>query len=447
MADKRTTPEAPQEGHHDAQHEAIHGSRSKKRSAPTIDLTATEVKPPQDDSPPQPPPVREQSSSDHAVPPLTGGSGSADNPSRRMSASLSASTLAAGFIGAATVTAILFGLWFTGLVPVHYVGSAAMGTRVAGLEMQIHDLQSRPAAAGDTKSVDELTQRVSKIEDTFAKVPVGDVAVAERFAAADNAMKSLGLALTALTRRNDDIAGNAVLARERAEAAEKAVTELRASVQDITKNSSAGIAPAEIDALQKRVAALEQSAKFAQEEIAKTAATDTPARLALSAAALRDATLSGAPFSAELTQVKSLGADEKALALLEPFAATGVPSQVALARELQALVPAMLKASGAQAPAGGFLDRLQANAGKLVRIRPVDAPPRDDPPAVLARIEIAAANADIAAALSDLGKLSDATRAPTQGWIAKAQAREAAVTAARQFAADAARTLGSRWAQ
>ncbi len=203
-------------------------------------------------------------------------------------------------------------------------------------------------------------------------------ASAERLAAADNAMKALGLALTALTRRSDDIAGNAALARERAEAAEKAVAELRASVQDMTKNSSAGIAPAELDALQKRIAALEQSAKSAHEEIAKTAATDTPARLALGAAALRDAALSGAPFAAELTQVKSLGADEKALAPLEPFAAAGVPSQAALARELQALVPAMLKASGAQAPAGGFLDRLQANAGKLVRIRPVDAPPGDD---------------------------------------------------------------------
>ena len=46
-------------------------------------------------------------------------------------------------------------------------------------------------------------------------------------AAADNAMKSLGLALAALNRRSDDIAANASQARERAEAAEKAVTELR----------------------------------------------------------------------------------------------------------------------------------------------------------------------------------------------------------------------------
>jgi hypothetical protein len=440
MADKRTTPDTPQEGQQDAQHEAAHGPRRKKRAAPTIDLTATEVNRSQGNPPPQPPPAREQPAADHEIPPPAGNNGSPDNRSRW----LSGPTLAAGFVGAAMVTAVLFALWLTGLVPIGYAESTAIRTRVAGLEKQIHDLQNRPAAAGDTKSVDELMQRVGKIEDTFAKLPVGDITVAERLAAADNAMKALGLALTALTRRSDDIAGNAALARERAETAEKAMTELRTSLQDITKNTADEISSTDIDALQNRIAALEQSAKSAQEEIAKTAATDTPARLALGAAALRDAALSGVPFAAELTQVKSLGADEKALSLLEPFAATGVPNQAALARELQALVPAMLKASGAQAPAGGFLDRLQANAGNLVRIRPVDAPPGDDPSAVLARIEIAAANADIASALSDLGKLNDATRAPAQSWIVKAQVRKAALAAVRQFAADAARTLGPR---
>ena len=129
---------------------------------------------------------------------------------------------------------------------------------------------------------------------------------------------------------------------------------------------------------------------------------------------------------------------------LAPFAAPGVPTPAVLAQELRALLPAMLNISGAQAPEGGFLERLQANAGKLVRVRPVDAPPGDDASAVLARIEIDAAKADIAAALADLGKLADATRAPAQAWFAKAQARQAALAAARQYAADTARALGPR---
>ena len=66
------------------------------------------------------------------------------------------------------------------------------------------------------------------------------------------------------------------------------------------------------------------------------------------------------------------------------------------------------------------------------------------PSAVLARLEIDASKADIAAALSDLGKLDGATRAPAQAWIAKAQARQAALDAARKYAADTARALGSK---
>jgi Uncharacterized protein conserved in bacteria len=222
------------------------------------------------------------------------------------------------------------------------------------------------------------------------------------------------------------------------------VTDLRASVQDAAKNSSAGISPAELDALQKRMAALEQSAKSARDDIAKASSADIAARLALSAAALRDAVTSGAPFAAELAQAKSFGADDKILAPLAPFATAGVPTALALSQELRALLPAMLKISGAQAPEGGFLERLQANAGKLVRIRPVDAPPGDDASAVLARLEIDAAKTDIAVALADLGKLADATRAPAQAWAVKAQARQAALAAARQYAADTARALGPR---
>ncbi|MCX7297208.1 MAG: hypothetical protein NTU64_10080, partial [Hyphomicrobiales bacterium] len=103
-----------------------------------------------------------------------------------------------------------------------------------------------------------------------------------------------------------------------------------------------------------------------------------------------------------------------------------------------------IKAAGAPPASAGFIERLQANASQLVRIRPIDAPPGDDAAAVLARLDIDAARADIAAALADIGKLSEAQRAPAQNWIARANSRQAALAAARQTAADAAHALGSR---
>jgi hypothetical protein len=102
----------------------------------------------------------------------------------------------------------------------------------------------------------------------------------------------------------------------------------------------------------------------------------------------------------------------------------------------------MAKLTGGPPPTGGFVERLQANAGKLVRVTPVDAPRGDDPAAVLSRLEIDAARVDLNAALIDLAKLPDAVRAPAQNWIEKAKARQAAFAAVANLGT--ARTLGSK---
>jgi hypothetical protein len=395
MSDKRTTPDPAET------------ARRRKRRAPTIDLTATDVSAAEtDDGQPSGPPAAqheaEAAGGDEAA------SATANNSSSKRLVWLSVPALAGGFIGAAVVVAVLTALWFAGAIPVRYAASDDSSGQIAALEKQVRDLQNRPA----------------------------DPSVSERLSAADNAMKSLGIALAALNKRNDEVAAGAADARTRADAAEKAISQLRNSVQDLTRNTSAGLSPADVDTVQKRLAELEQTAR--------KAVNDNAVRLALSAAALRDAAASGVPFTAELAQAKSLGADEKILAPLAPFAASGVPAATTLAQELRGLIPAMRKASGAQGPTGSFLERLQANAGKLVRIRPVDAPAGDDPSAVLARIETESARADIDSVLEDLDRLDAAVRAPAQQWISKVQARQAALVAARQLAAETARTLGKQ---
>jgi hypothetical protein len=422
MADKRTTPETPER----VPRAASAGPGGKKRAAPTIDLTATEMpSPPQAAAPgsAEPPPAAPE-------PP----SGGASDPPAEPAAipprgNIIFATLAAGAAGAAAVMLVAAALWFSGLLPLRYAASTDTATQ----------------ALADGKAIDALTQRVGKIEETMNQLPAGDTVVAQRLTAADSGMKSLGVALAALNHRTDDAIANAAQARERADAAAKTVAELQASFKAIGPTE---VSRADIAALDKRIAALESAAQTARADISKIATTsggnDNAARLALSAAVLRDAVLAGAPFADELAAVKQLGGDDKTLSPLAPFAATGLPAAQALAQELGALLPAMLKISDAQAAAGGFLDRLEANAGRLVRIRPVNAPPGDDASAVLARLESDAAKADIPAALTALGKLPDATRAPAPAWIAKAQARQAALAAARQYAVDTARALGPK---
>jgi hypothetical protein len=452
MNEKRTTPG---------------GGRRGKRTAPTIDLSATEVQPvaaepgqesskepsqePVEKAAPEPPPEQIVDSPRDDAP------NSPPNDSwtsiRRY---ITAPILAAGFAGAAAMTILLFVFWLTGIVPIRYAGSTANRARIAALEMEVQALQNRATPVADTKANDGaiavLTTRVNAMQDTIAKLPAGaavdpakETALAERIAAADNAMKSLGVALTALNKRNDDIAGSVTQARERAEAAEKAVAELRGNVQEVSKTAASGASSTDIDALQKRIATLEQSTQSARDDIARTGAADASARLALSAAALRDAVFSGAPYAAALAQTKALGADEKLLAPLSQFAATGVPSSQALAQELKALLPAMIKIAGPQtASEGSFIERLQANASKLVKVRPVDAPAGEDAASVLARVDIALAKADIPAALSEVMKLAEPVRVPAQAWIAKVQARQTAANTVRSLVASTSSTLGSK---
>jgi len=411
MADKPTTPQAP-------------GGRRRKREAPTIDLTATEVPPAAKAVPPsEPPPETRDPQPEPAPPP---------------GAQFSTGSVAAGIAGAAVMSLVMLALWYAGFSLAPAGDTGAPRAQVAALQKQVQELESR-AAPADGKTLEALRARVGKIEEEIAKLPSGDKSVAERLSAADNAMKSLGVALTALNRRSDDATATGKQALERAEAAEKAVKELQASVN---AGKEAAVAPAALEALQQRLAALEQSAQAAHAEIARTASIDTAARLALSAAALRAAVESGAPYADALAQTKLLGADAAALAPLQAFAASGLPNDRALARELSGLMPALVKAAGAGAAPAGFLERLQANAGQLVRVRPLDAPAGDDPAAVLARLEVEAANADIDGALADLGKLPEPARKPAQAWIAKAKSRQAALAAARDFAAAAARALG-----
>ncbi|HZD90737.1 MAG TPA: hypothetical protein VE224_11590, partial [Pseudolabrys sp.] len=104
--------------------------------------------------------------------------------------------------------------------------------------------------------------------------------------------------------------------------------------------------------------------------------------------------------------------------------------------------PAMRKIAGAQKTGGSFLDRLQANAGRLISITPLKAPSGNEPADVLARVDIEAAHADINGALADLARLPDNVRAPAKDWIAKVKARQAALAAAHRFSANAARALG-----
>lgn len=292
------------------------------------------------------------------------------------------------------------------------------------------------------QAVDDLSGRLAKIETTLSVPRAPDAALGTRIAAAEAAAKLATENAATQQRRADELAALVREVRNRADAA-------AASAEAAQKGASAvtsGGVPVDVDALNQRIASLEQSLKATEAELTRRAAAgadDRKGRVAVASSILLGAVERGVPFTAELAAVKGLTQDAKALAPLEPFAANGVPGAAALSRELAATIPAMLKATEREtAQDGGFLDKLQANAERLVRIRPVGDVAGDQPAHVVARIEAKLKVSDVAGALEELGKLPAQVRAPADAWIKRANARNAALAAARQLSIGALAALG-----
>src|SRR5215470_18081975 len=313
--------------------------------------------------------------------------------------------------------------------------------RIARAEQQVRELAGRTPGNGvDRSVVEELTARIARLEGGSAgtRPPAADPALANRMATLEGTLKAIEERIGVVARRTDDIDIIARDAREKGNATAAAIAEL---TQGMARLGSAG----DLEASTNRIAALERMVASMQADLAKRGVGETgdrPVRLAVTAAALNAAVERGDPFAAELAAAKQLAPVSTTLAPLEPYAASGLPSAASLARELTGLLGALAQASGTAPREGGILERLQANAERLVRIRPLDEPPGDDPTAVLTRIEQRALQADLPGALTELAKLPAPARAAAQAWITKAQARLAAVAASRRFATDAFAALG-----
>jgi hypothetical protein len=386
-----------------------------RRRPPTIDLTATEIE-------------TEKPAPEGGSTGTTGEHASAAAASRGRS-NFWPHVAAAG-IGGLVVAAVLFGLWQAGVMPAQ---------------------NATPATTNN--GTGDISAQLAKIQSELQAVP-GEQALAARLATVEAQTKTVTDALAAINRRLDDIAAAAQGARERADAASaaaKAATENANAASTAAKAATGStVQQSDLDALSGRIAALESAIKSLSQTTAQqqASANDRAARAAVAAEALRAVVERGAPYQAELATVKSFGANQAAIASLEPFAASGVPSAASLAQELAQLTPSLTKATATVTTSGdnSFLGRLEENAKGLVRITPVGAPvgpAGDDPASIIARLNDEAARADIGAALADIARLPQSAKTLAEPWVQKATARQAAITASQKIAADAMAALGT----
>jgi hypothetical protein len=380
---------------------------SSHRRPPTIDLTATEVK-------------DEQAAPEAAAAkPRAGGNFAG---------------LIGAFIGAVVVAAVGAGLWFSGVVPAR---------------------NAAPASPPPSGAIDAISAQLNQIQSALAARPAAapapaDSALNSRVTALDAQIKALGDQIVALDRRLDGIAVAAQSAREHADAAVaaaqgagKRADDAAAAAKSAPQNS---VTRGDLDALASRIAALESAIKSLSNTAAHSAPSsgDRAARAAVAAEALRATVNRGAPFSAELAAAKTLGADQSAVAALQPFASGGVSTDAALAHQLAQLMP-KLQPPPAPAPpstGSGFLGSLEGHAKSLVSITPVDTPVADSS-SPLGRLNADAAHADIATALKDIADLPPVAKTLAEPWVQQVNARDAALAASRRIAAAALAELAT----
>jgi hypothetical protein len=382
--------------------------QSSRRRPPTIDLEATEIasEPVADKAVEPGVEAAEQNpagatdsteSPDETTAPRANASG--PTPSRRW-------RFVGGFaVGAAT--AALLGaaaLWFLGAVPLRTdtEQERALATKVAALDHRIQDLATQSTARPPSREAD-LEARLAALEAARSSPPPAPDATLARLSALEQRLNEAPRAAPA----NPD-------------------------------NALAATDHRDIEALSARLAALEQRFSDARQ----TPVSDRAVRLGLAAMELRMAVERGSPFSAELEAVSRLVDDPADLAALKAMADSGLPAPAALAQTLSKLTPAMLEAAVPTGHEGSVLDRLEAGAARLVRIRRIDDSPDDDPAAMIARADAKATRGDIAGSLAEIDKLPDKARAPASGWIGTARARLAALDAARQISTHALQALG-----
>jgi hypothetical protein len=286
-----------------------------------------------------------------------------------------------------------------------------------------------PAPQVNNAAIDALAARVAGIESRAAAPAVSapappDPAIAGQIGALEKSVATL----------RDELAAT----RVQSDKTTAAVNDVKAAPRETPP-------PPDLSAIDERLATIEAAARTLSAETAqrKAAPVDDPQLRRAVAASLLDVSVrAGEPYAAALAAAKPFAANADALQPLDTFASTGVPGANVLNRELLALLPKLSPAPENSTTGSGIVDRLQAGAARLVRIERTDAIAGNDRSAIVARVTAAALRNDIVEARRELKMLAPADRAAAQAWIDKADARDAALAASRQFTADAMAALG-----
>jgi hypothetical protein len=131
----------------------------------------------------------------------------------------------------------------------------------------------------------------------------------------------------------------------------------------------------------------------------------------------------GAPYAAELADVKKVAGDAIDFSALETHKGDGVPSSQALTRQFSKVAFDIINAQDASKD-DSRINRLFAAAKSIVQVRRTDVPTKENTAeAAVARIEQRLKDGDMTGALSLAEKLPAEAKVPAKDWMSKLAAR------------------------
>jgi len=188
----------------------------------------------------------------------------------------------------------------------------------------------------------------------------------------------------------------------------------------------------ELAALREAVARTNDAVTSSQSELTERIAaaeekleapSDVSMARAVAASALKTAIDRGGPYLAELEAFASVAPDDPSVAGLREHAAVGVLSRSDLVRDFDGAADAILDAVHQPEGDQGIVNRLMASAASAIRVRPVGSIEGDTPEAIVARIENKLQNGDFKGAAIEWQALPEKGQAAGADYKMKLDAR------------------------
>lgn len=330
----------------------------------------------------------------------------------------------AGVVGG--VAALILGgaLQWAGILPAP-APQGADPAAVTALQGEVQALKSAVAALGTHASSADVAALKTALDQENSRAEVlshaldgvkADVAALKSApapkAAADAQLQPLESRLAALEKT-----AKAASAGSPSAADLDAIGKRLAALEQDTRKSAdaAGAATA-------RIAALEQTVQTLSQKIAAEAGQPKIA-VAIAASALKSAIDRGVPFDAELATYAAVAPPSPEIDQLRKLAAGGVPTGSELAAEVGDAADAMAAAGSPARRDGGIVRQLLASVRSLVKVRPVGDVAGTGVAATVARLEAAVKAGDLAGAVQEYDRLPAASQAAGAAFIGKVKAR------------------------